>query len=157
MSVLIFGIVRAMTTTGRRAVKLAEEMTERLRLQERAMSSAVDGIFILDANREGCPILYANPAFVQLTGHTARGRLGDETLGALRGGTSLNGVSKAHSYISEERPPRTVVREYRSHGAPCSIQFSLSPVRDTQGRTTHYVGIAEDIMGQSWCSLRSAP
>ena len=145
ISLLIFGIARSMATTGRRAVTLACQMTERLRLEERAMSSSSDGIFILDAERERCPILYANPAFVKLTGHAAEGHLGDETLNMLRGGTNLTELANLRPRPPIDRPARTVVREYRNGGSPSWIQFSLSSVRDERGRTTHYVGIAEDI------------
>ena len=145
ISLLVFGIARAMATTGQRAVTLARQMTERLRLQERAMASSIDGVFILDALRDGSPILYANPAFVKMTGHAVEGHLGNDTLTMLRGGTSLTELSNLRRRPPSELPARTVVREYAKDGRPFWIQFGLSPVRDERGRTTHYVGIAEDI------------
>jgi PAS domain-containing protein len=70
ITLLVFGIVRSVTGSHEQALALANRMTAGLRLQERALTSSNDGVFILDAKAQGYPMIYANPAFEQLTGYS---------------------------------------------------------------------------------------
>lgn len=59
----------------RRERHLRESQAE-LRLRNRAIEASSQGIIIVDARKEGRPIIYANPAFTQITGYTR-----DEVMG----------------------------------------------------------------------------
>jgi CHASE1-domain containing sensor protein len=59
ISLLIFGITWSLVSTRQRALSLAQEMTEKFRIQERAVVSSNNGIFITDASQPNNPILYA--------------------------------------------------------------------------------------------------
>ena len=146
ISLLVFGIVRTLGNTGRQAQRLANEMTAVLRLQHHAIACARNGIFILDATREDCPIIYANPAFEAMTSYSVNGTLGKDTLNLLRDRNFLT----EHRTLGKSQTERvgdglTVVKEYQRDGAQVWAEFRLVPVLGDQGRITHYLGIVEDI------------
>jgi PAS domain S-box-containing protein len=145
MSLLVFGIARALASTQRRARTLAEEMTAKLRLQNHAMASAKNGLFILDATREDCPIIYANPAFQRMTHYSLNGTLGPETITLLKKDAVRADLPGMRSLLKTGGEGHSVVREYRRDGTQFWADFQLVPVLDEQGRKTHYLGIAEDV------------
>lgn len=145
ISLLAFGITRSLAGTRQRAQALANEMTAQLRLQHDAMASAKSGIFILDATRDDCPIIYANPAFQRMTGYGVDESLGDDTRHLLRGGAIRTRPPDLRAVLEAGGRERAVLREYRRNGSPCWVEFRLLSVLDDQGRRTHFLGIAEDV------------
>jgi PAS domain-containing protein len=96
---------------------MAEAMTAKLRLQHHAMVCARNGLFILDASRQDCPIIFANPAFEKITGYSATEPLGDETLCLLRDEASRNSLPGMRAILQGGAADHPVVREYRRDGA----------------------------------------
>jgi PAS domain S-box-containing protein len=142
---LVFGIARSLLTSQQRAVALATQMTEKLRLQERAMTSSYNGIFILEAARDDYPMIYVNPAFAKMYG-SAPNELVGRTAGFLvRRDTDQTDRPRVLAALKAGRECRAVLREYRKDGTRFWSEVSLSPVRDERGRVTHFVGVAEDI------------
>ena len=145
VSLLVFGIARSLGVSEQRAVALASQMTERLRLQERAMLSSNDGIFILDAQREGRPIIYTNPAFVEMTGYSLEEGLGHDTALLQRGDSTPSDLIRLRATLKAGTQNRAVVHERRKDGTPFWAELRLSPVRDDHGEITHFLGIVQDI------------
>ena len=71
ISLLMFGVTRTLATTRARALELAERMTERLRIQERALESSHAGVLISDALQPDNPIIYVNPGMEAISGYGA--------------------------------------------------------------------------------------
>jgi PAS domain S-box-containing protein len=145
ISLLVFGIARSLLTSQQRAITLANKMTAELRLQEHAMACANDGIVILDAARQGYPILYANPAFVGMAGYSQEEVLGQDTDFLLRGETDQPDLPRLRAALQAGREARAVLREYRKDGTTFWADLRLSPVRDDRGGTTHFLEIVEDV------------
>lgn len=145
ISGLVFGIVRSLADTRRRAQVLANEMTAKLRLQHNAMACARNGLFILDASQEDCPIIYANPAFERLTGYSVAERLGKETLTMLRDGGSAADPFGMRGILQGGAAEHTVVRKYLKGNNPLWAEFRLVPVLGEKGQRTHFLGIVEDV------------
>lgn len=156
ISLLVFGIVRTLASTGRRAQGLADEMTAKLRLQHHAMASAKNGIFILDATREDYPVIYANPAFEKMTRSAAVQGPGPESLSFHRAQPNGADMADVRSVIQAGRGEQSVVREYHRDGAEFWADFRLVPVLDDQGRKTHYLGIVEDVTERKRAEKRLA-
>jgi PAS domain S-box-containing protein len=145
ISLLMFGITRALGNSRRRAVVLAEEMTERLRIQERALIASPAGVLIADALQPDLPIVYVNPAMERISGYAAADFLG-------RNCRFLQGLERAQSELDRLRQAlregaecQVVLRNQRQNGGLFWNQLSLSPVRDAGGRVTHFVGLVEDV------------
>lgn len=140
----------------------AQDMTvqhqsnEQLRLLRRVVQSAACGIVVADALQEDLPLVYVNPAFEAMTGYRA-----DEVLGrncrflhsTESGQAALNEVRAA---LREQRETRVLLRNFRKGGQLFLNQFLLSPVRNTEGKVTHYVGIQEDVTEREMARQRMA-
>ena len=111
----------------------------------RAISRAPHGIVIADARLPDQPLVYANEAFLRLTGYTE-----DEVLGRncrlLQGPhTDPAAVRPLARQLLAGREVRTVVLNYRRDGTPFWNDLSISPVHDEGGEVTHFVGNQEDV------------
>jgi len=119
---------------------------EQLNLRDRAMANARNGILITEHKSVfDNPIVYANPAFEHITGYSFEEIAGRDCRflqGDDRDQPELEQVRQA---IREERNYQVVLRNYRKDGKMFYNQFSISPVRDSKGRVTHFVGIISDV------------
>jgi PAS domain S-box-containing protein len=145
ISFLLFGVARALAHTKARAQALAEDMTAKLRLQHHAMACAKTGLFILDASRSDCPIIYANPAFERMTGYSATQALRDDTAMLLRTCARRTGPTGLHAAPETDGGDHAVAREYCTDDGRFCTEFRLVPVENGQGHATHFLGIVEDV------------
>jgi PAS domain S-box-containing protein len=145
VSLLLFAITWSLASTRRRALAFAQEMTEKLRIQERAVISSNNGIFITDASQPSNPILYANPAFEKITGYSADELTGRNALFLLGEDHDQPDVATVRAAFAEGHECRAVLRNYRKNGSLFWNELSVSPVRDEDGIINHFVGITEDI------------
>ena len=145
ISFLLFGITRSLATTRQRALTWAEQMTEKLRIQERAVISSNNGIFITDAAKLGNPIVYANPALERMTGHAAETLRGEPLQKLIGGDVDQPGLNTLEQAMAEGRECRVVLHTRRRDGSLFWNELSVSPVPDAAGVVNHYVCITEDI------------
>jgi sigma-B regulation protein RsbU (phosphoserine phosphatase) len=116
-----------------------------LRLRDRAIEAASVGINISDACREGYPNIYVNPALSRITGYSREELLGIN-LRFLQGpGTDPNVLKEIRQALIEGRYYEAVLKNYRKDGTPFWNELLLSPVRDVDGKLTHYIGIHTDV------------
>jgi len=129
----------------RMEVLLAERATgTRLALLERAVDAATSGITLLDARSPEYPALFVNRTFAEMTGY-AREELVGHNLRMLAGPeTDVLALQAMRDALTEGRECRTVIKNYRKDGSTFWNELSLAPVRDTDGRLTHFVGIQTD-------------
>ena len=118
--------------------------------QENArLASVVDyaptGVTITDPARPDNPLIYANPAFLAMTGYAAdevvgrncRFLQGDDTTPAI--------VDQLRAAIHTQRPFVGILRNYRKDGTPFWNDLRVNAVHDASGRLIHFVGIQTDI------------
>lgn len=122
--------------------KKTEEM---LRLYSRAMEAAGSGILIIDATKPDNPIVHCNPAFEKMTGYSR-----DEVLGRncrfLQGwDTEEAAVEKIREALNIQSECRVVMKNYRKDGSAFWNDLAISPVRDRNGKLTHFIGVQTDI------------
>ncbi|WP_348697124.1 PAS domain S-box protein [Duganella fentianensis] len=125
--------------------KMAEAILQ-LRLQ--AIEAANDGIVIADMTLPGHPITYANPAFARITGYDADDIVGRSLRVLHQNDLDQPGLAQLKAAIAEGRPFETLLRNYRKDGTLFWNSLSVSPVRDAQGKVTHYVGSQCDVTAQ---------
>ncbi len=114
-------------------------------LLHRAIATASSGIVIADALLPDLPVVYANAAFLQLTGYAE-----DEVLGRncrfLQGpGTDPSQIQPLRRRMLAGRDVHTVVLNYRRDGSSFWNDVRISPVVDTGGEITHYIGSQLDV------------
>ncbi|HIK10553.1 MAG TPA: PAS domain S-box protein [Oscillatoriaceae cyanobacterium M33_DOE_052] len=139
-----------------RDVTERHRVEEILRLQQRALAECSNGIVITDARQGDNPIIYVNKAFERMTGYTAAEAIGHNSRfleGKERGQPSLGELRAA---ISEGRECSVILRNYRKDGTLFWNQLSISPIYDSQGNLTHFLGVQNDItqMKQAEDALR---
>ncbi len=145
ISFLLFGITRSLASTRQRALVLAYQMTEKFRIQERAVISSNNGIFITDTAAPNNPIIYANPALEKITGYTAEEIIGRNPRFVLREDTAQTDLRNLQDAMAAGEECQVVLRSYRKDGSLFWNELSVSPVRDEHGIVNHFVGITEDI------------
>ncbi|MGQ7249155.1 EAL domain-containing protein [Halomonas sp. V046] len=130
---------------------IAKDVTERhrhemrLRILQRSVEASINGIVIADATASGLPIVYANPAFMRMTGYTE-----DEVLGRncrfLQGEeTEPHVVERIRRQLANNDEVRATLRNYRKNGEVFWNDLYISPVKDANGKISHFVGVQHDI------------
>ncbi|MFB2939174.1 PAS domain S-box protein [Aerosakkonemataceae cyanobacterium BLCC-F154] len=118
---------------------------EILRIYQRAMAAAINGIVIVDASQSNLPVIYCNPAFEKTTGYTASEVIGKNCRLLQGKDTDLNAIAQIRQAIKEGRECCVVLKNYRKDGQHFWNELTISPVHDAQGKLTHFIGIQNDI------------
>ncbi len=115
---------------------------DRLRLQESALNAAANGMVITD---RGGIILWANPAFSQLTGYSAEDITG-QGLRLLKSGEQ---DEEFHRNLWETVLSGHVWRgeliNRRQDGTLYHEEMTITPVRDAEGAVANFIAIKQDI------------
>jgi PAS domain S-box-containing protein len=122
-----------------------QEAINEMRARDRAIAAATNGIVLADPRRPDCPIVYANAAFLGMTGYTEGETLGRNCRFLQGPGTDPGTVRDLHEAIQAARPHQTSILNYRKDGTSFWNELTVSPVRDAQGNLTHFVGIQTDV------------
>ncbi|MDZ4686997.1 MAG: PAS domain-containing protein [Planctomycetaceae bacterium] len=118
---------------------------EALRLRTRAIEFATNGIVITDALQADCPIVFANPAFEELTGYTAHESVG-QNCRFLQGPDTDPDVSLSiRLAIQQRRECAVTILNYRKDGTPFWNDLRIAPIFDEHDEVTHFVGIQSDV------------
>ncbi|WP_280553120.1 EAL domain-containing protein [Halomonas sp. 25-S5] len=121
------------------------EHETRLRILERGVEASVNGVLIADAGEPDLPIIYANDTFQRMTGYTREEIIGRNCRFLQGAETDMAVVQQIRQQLSRKREVHVTLRNYRKDGTPFWNDLYIAPVRDEQGRVTHYVGIQHDI------------
>ncbi len=126
-------------TTDRRRKELA------LRLQSRALDACVNAVLITAADGKGNTIEYANPAFKRITGYDPTEIVGRDCRFLQRDDLDQEGLNEIRAGLAANREVSAVLRNYRKDGALFWNQLFIAPVPDSTGRTTHHIGVINDV------------
>ncbi len=130
---------------------ILQDITERvraeesLRLQDRAIISAVNGIIITDWTQPDNPVVFVNPAFEKITGYSAEEVIGKNLRFLQSDDLDQPGAEILRQAIQNERETDVVLRNYRKDGSQIWVELSIAPVHDMSGKVTHFIGIQNDI------------
>ncbi|MDP5181011.1 EAL domain-containing protein [Blastococcus sp. BMG 814] len=111
----------------------------------RAIATASNGIVIADARRPDLPLVYANTAFLRITGYPREEVLGRNCRFLQGPGTDASSVQPIRRRILAGRDVHTVLRNYRRDGTPFWNELHISAVRNDLGEITHYIGNQVDV------------
>ncbi|WP_228014456.1 PAS domain S-box protein [Fortiea sp. LEGE XX443] len=131
-------------------LKLVEET---LRLRERALAAASDGITIADARLPNQPIIYVNPAFEVITGYSATETIG-YNCAFLPGTDPLQpAIQQLLLSLNAGTSCQVLLRNYRKDGSLFWNELSISPIHDEIGKLTHFIGIHTDVSERKQAEL----
>lgn len=110
-----------------------------------AFSGAQLPMVIADARRRDQPILFANPAFLEMTGYDE-----DEVVGRncrfLQGPeTDPAAIEQIRRAMARGAPVAVEIANYRKDGTRFWNALHISPARDADGEVTYFLGAQRDI------------
>ena len=112
--------------------------------RDRAIAAASNGIVIADPRLPDCPLIYANQAFLNMTGYTEAEVIGHNCRFLQGPDTDPSAVQELRDAVSQQHACQTLILNYRKDGTTFWNEITVSPVLDTQGKLTHFVGIQTD-------------
>lgn len=119
-------------------------ISEELFLVYQAIDSGQGPTIITDCNQPDNPIVFANQAFLDLTGYTR-----DEIMGRncrfLQGpNTDPDAIAKLRHAVKNKEFLRIQILNYKKDGTPFWNDLHLSPVTNSKGTVTHFLGLQTD-------------
>jgi PAS domain S-box-containing protein len=116
-----------------------------LSLLERAIAASSNGIVIADAGDPDRPIIYCNPAFEKLSGYSREEVIGRNCRFLQGPDTDRTELNKLRSSLQTGTEIKVILKNYRKDKTTFWNELTVSPVRDTNGKLTHFIGIQNDI------------
>jgi len=122
--------------------KRAEEM---LWLYDRAIAATSTGVTISDATNPEYPIIYCNPAFESMTGYRRQEIIGENSRFLQGIDTDSEALEIIRQALKTDSECQVILKNYRKDGTAFWNALSVSPVRDSTGKLTHFIGVQRDI------------
>jgi PAS domain S-box-containing protein len=138
-----FALVVFLPARNARAIAGIQESAVTLR--DRAVLATRMSFAITDPSQEDNPLVWVNPAFTETTGYRFEDAVGRNCRFLQGPKTDRRIVAQLRAALQEERPVTTTLLNYRQDGTEFWNELSISPVRDRDGRVTHFVGVQADV------------
>ncbi len=135
-------------THRKRAEESLKRSEARLRIQDRAIQAASQGIIIADASQPDCPVIYANKGFESITGYSTAETVGRNCRFLQGKETDVAAVAAIREAIAHNKPVTMELLNYRKDGMPFWNRLSITPVKGDAGQVTHFIGIQIDVTSQ---------
>jgi len=115
----------------------------------RALAASTNGVTIADVTRPDAPLIYVNTAFERLSGLRAEEVLGRNCRILQGPDTDPAATARVRAAVKAGREIRETLLNYRgAERTPWWNEIYLSPVFDTDGRLTQYIGVQNDVTEQ---------
>jgi diguanylate cyclase (GGDEF)-like protein/PAS domain S-box-containing protein len=116
-----------------------------LRLRERALHAASNGIVICRSDGPDNPIEYVNPAFERISGYTLDEVVGRDPRFMAAPGMDAGERTELREAIAAQRSVNVVLRNLRKDGELFWNDLNITPVHDEDGTVTHFIGVINDV------------
>ena len=135
------------------AARQLSEQVDQLALLAAVADGSVFGVTIADASARDYPLVYANDAFLELTGYERH-----EVIGAncrfMRGPeTDLEASARIREAIEQGTSTTVELLNYKRNGTTFWNRFTLFPVRSASGAVAYFVGYQVDVSAQRAADL----
>jgi diguanylate cyclase (GGDEF)-like protein/PAS domain S-box-containing protein len=113
-------------------------------LYRRLVETSPEGVVVVDAQNPEQPVIYVNPGFEALTGYAAAELLGRNLRFLQADDREQDGRNRLREALGRGEPCRVLLRNYRKDGTVFWNEMTALPLRDAEGRVTHFVGHHRD-------------
>ena len=120
-------------------------VSDLLLLKDRALNVAAEGITIADMRLPDQPLIYANDGFERLTGYSVDFILGKNCRFLQGEDADPATVQKIRDALKAGNECTVEILNRTKEGVPFWNRLSLTPIRDSSGEITHYIGVQSDI------------
>ncbi|MBD3898162.1 PAS domain-containing protein [Halomonas sp. ML-15] len=114
-------------------------------LLERIVDASEDGIVVAEQEGDENILIYVNQGFERLTGYSADEILYRDCRFLQNDDRDQPGLDNIRQALSEGRPCREVLRNYRKDGTLFWNELSITPVFDDADQLTYYIGVQKDV------------
>lgn len=123
---------------------------QRLALLEAAVAQSFNAVVITDADVAGGGpfIVYANPAFCDMTGYAAEDLVGRSPRLLQGPDTDPDVIAHLRRCVRESVFFEGSTVNYRADGSAYVVEWNISPVRDDAGVVSHFVSVQRNISGR---------
>jgi diguanylate cyclase (GGDEF)-like protein/PAS domain S-box-containing protein len=118
---------------------------QQLRLRERALHAASNGIVITRCEGRDNVIEYVNPGFERITGYSSAEAIGRDGRFMCSPGMDAAERTQLREAVAARAPAHVVLRNLRKNGELFWNELSITPVQDEHGIVTHYIGVINDV------------
>jgi diguanylate cyclase (GGDEF)-like protein/PAS domain S-box-containing protein len=110
----------------------------------RLLETSPDGVVLVDALQADHPVIYANRAFESLTGYSSAELLGRNLRFLQREDRDQDGRHRLREALGRDEPCRVLLRNYRKDGKMFWNEMTLLPLKNAEGRVSHFAGHHRD-------------
>jgi PAS domain S-box-containing protein len=128
-------------------MSLRHKTDQWLHMIETAMQNAPDAVFITDHDLDepGPRIVFANDAFVRLSGYTRKELLGQSPRILQGSRTDRDALDRIRAELAARRAVQEDLLNYKKDGTSFWVGLSISPLRDAAGHEAYFLCVARDI------------
>lgn len=127
------------------AVKNDSAGTDLILLKNRALNVAAEGVTIADMRLPDEPLIYINEGFERLTGYSAESMVGKNCRFLQGQETDPATVKQIRDALASGTECTVEILNYAKSGEPFWNRLSLTPITDSAGEVTHFIGVQSDI------------
>src|SRR5277367_1943355 len=113
-------------------------------MYRRLVETSPEGVALIDAQNPEHPVIYVNSAFEALTGYAAAELVGRNLRLLQAHDRDQDGRQRLREALSRGDTCRVLLRNYRKDGSLFWNEMVVVPVRDAEGRITHFAGHHRD-------------
>ncbi len=114
-------------------------------LEARALNHAASGVAIADARAPDMPLIHVNDEFVAMTGYARDEVIGRNCRFLQSDDGDETALAEIRAGLREARACRVRLRNQRKNGEPFWNDLHIAPLRDDDGRVTHFVGVQLEV------------
>jgi len=111
----------------------------------RATNTSNEGITISSMSAPDSPLIFVNDGFIRLTGYSKEDVIGKNCRFLQGNETDSAAVEELRRAIKNGEQTTVALLNYKKDGTPFWNRLSITPLKDKNGLTTHYVGVQSDI------------
>ena len=118
---------------------------EQIHIRTKAMDAVADGIFIIDAINPNFPFIYANQSYYKMSGYIKGEIIGKNYFSHYGPFTDPRFLEEIKNTLVSGKSFFGEMLQFKKNGEKYWNLLRITPVRDSSGTITHYVGIKTDI------------